>query len=232
MPRLSYFLLLPLLSTACTETVDSQDIRTSGIYPHFAVSTDGSGSSVASARLRVGGDDSNTYVDLQSGDHIEVTAGEQTQRLRAQGDHVYAATFATDDPSVDFVFALVRGTQDDSAPNSVVRLPQPFDVAMGSTSASRATDEVVFSWDGTSSADLEWEVDGDCLFVESGSTPDDGNHSLGSQDVRALGTKAEESCTASLTLERRASGTLDPAFVEGGRILGIQSRESSFTSTP
>src|SRR6187399_1447419 len=95
MKRLT-LLWLPVLSLACTETVESTDVRTSGVYPEFRVVADGSGSSQVSARLKVGGNDSNTFLDLKDDDRIEVTVGEETRRLEETGSHSYTAIFPTD----------------------------------------------------------------------------------------------------------------------------------------
>src|SRR6187549_863202 len=84
-------LTLPLAALACTETVESSDIRTSGVYPEFRVVADGSGTSEASARLKVGGNDSNTFLDLQAGDRIEVSANGETRVLNSESDHRYSA---------------------------------------------------------------------------------------------------------------------------------------------
>ena len=75
-----YILLLPALF-ACTETVESSDIRTTGIYPEFAAIADGSGSTEVSARFKVGGNDSNTFLDIQGGDRIEMTSEGETRTL-------------------------------------------------------------------------------------------------------------------------------------------------------
>ncbi|MEO8181828.1 MAG: hypothetical protein ABI895_23590, partial [Deltaproteobacteria bacterium] len=87
--------VLPALC-ACTESVESTDVRTSGVYPEFQVVADGSGSSSASARLEVGGNDSNTFLDLRGSDLLEVSAGGQTQRMTSGGDHSYSARFPFD----------------------------------------------------------------------------------------------------------------------------------------
>lgn len=217
---------------ACTETVESTDVRTSGIYPEFSVTADGSGSTVASARFKVGGNDSNTFLDLQGGDRVDVTVGDETKRLDSRGDHRYEATFSVDDPSLEFVFAFMREEQDESAPRSVVSLPIPFTLEMTTTEASRGADAVAFAWDSTTTGEVRWEVDGDCIRGDSGATPDDGEHSLGSDDVRAKLNDEMETCTVRLGLERRSQGTIDPAFTEGGENFGHQERVRSFTSTP
>jgi hypothetical protein len=231
MPRFTLF-VLPAALFACTESVESTDVRTSGIYPEYRVVADGSGSSEVSARFKVGGNDSNTFLDLQGGDRIEVSVGEDTRTLDETSAQRYTATFPVDAAGTEFVFTLIRGAEDDGAPRSVVTLPEPFELEMGTTEASRAADEVAFSWDPPASGDLRWDVKGDCIWDERGVTPDDGSHSLGTEDVRAQSSDEAESCTVALTVDRGLAGSIDPAFTEGGENRAYQVRAQSFTSTP
>src|SRR3569832_2813747 len=85
-------LALPALC-ACTESVESTDVRTTGVYPEFQIVADGSGTTNASARLKVGGNDSNTFLDLQGSDVLEVSAKRQTQRMKSYGDFGFAVCF-------------------------------------------------------------------------------------------------------------------------------------------
>ncbi len=225
-------LLLPLTALACTETVESSDVRTSGIFPEFRVVADGSGATQVSARLKVGGNDSNTYLDLQSGDRIEVSAGGVTHTLNETNAHSYTASFDIDEPGTEFVFAFLRSEQDESAPRSVVTLPDPFALQMTSTEVSRAGGQVGFSWDPPGSGNLRWDVDGDCVWDDRGETADDGSHSLSSDDLRALASRADETCAVQLTLERGRGGSIDSAFSEGGEAVAYQQRVQTFTSMP
>src|SRR5262245_21418092 len=139
-PRLSArFAVLPvaLMALACTESVESTDIRTSGIYPEIeVVSTNGTSSKVT-VWLKVGGDDSNTYLELEGDDTLEATVDGETKTLDGSGDS-YSATFNTAEEGAEFTIAFLRGDEDDSAPESVVTMPAPFDMALGATAASRA----------------------------------------------------------------------------------------------
>jgi hypothetical protein len=224
--------VLPLALFACTETVESTDVRTSGIYPEFRVVADGSGNSEASARLKVGGNDSNTFLDLQSDDRLEVTVAGETRRLEETGSHRYTASFPTDAAGTEFSFAFVRGEQDDGAAHSVVTLPAPFELVMASTQASRATDAVGFNWTPPDSGELHWDLEGDCVWTEEGVTPDDGSHSLNLDQVRAHASDETESCSVQLTVQRSRSGSIDAAFTEGGENIAYQARAQLFTSMP
>ena len=224
--------VLPVALFACTESVESTDVRTSGIYPEFRVVADGSGSSQVSARLKVGGNDSNTYLDLRDADRLEVSVGEDRRTLDETSAQRYTAAFPVDAAGTEFVFTFIRGEDDEGAPRSVVVLPEPFQLEMATTEASRAADDVAFNWDPPSSGDMRWDLDGDCVWNEGGSTPDDGTHTISSEQVRALSNDDTKSCTVELTVDRSLSGSLDPAFTEGGENRAFQSRTRSFTSTP
>lgn len=225
-------LLLPLTALACTETVESSDVRTSGVFPEFRVVADGSGSTRVSARLKVGGNDSNTYLDLRDGDRIEVSAGGETRTLSETGTHSYAATFDLDEAGTEFVFAFLRSEQDENAPRSAVTLPEPFALEMTTAEVSRAGGQVGFSWDPPASGNLRWEVTGECVWSDQGNTADDGSHSLGSDDVRAPTSDAAQTCPVTLTVQRERAGSIDPAFTEGGETIAYQERVQSFTSMP
>jgi hypothetical protein len=223
-------LVLPALF-ACTESVESTDVRTSGVYPEFQVVADGSGNTNASARLKVGGNDSNTFLELQGSDVLEVSAKGQTQRMTSSGDHGYGARFAFDEAGTEFVFSFHRGEEDSGAVRSAVTLPEPFALQMGTTAASRASDAVSFTWDPPAGGDVHWDVDGDCVWTDQGSTPDDGSHTLNLSDVRAFGEETE-SCSVRLTVQRSHTGSIDSAFSEGGENRAYQLRVQTFTSTP
>lgn len=224
--------VLPAALFACMEGVESTDIRTSGVYPEFEVVADGSGSSRASARLKVGGDDSNTFLTLESGDRLEVTVGDETRTLTRGDNYWYSATFQIDAADTEFAFAFIRTENDETAPRSVVALPAPFQLEMGTTEASRAADDVAFSWDPPGSGELHWDVEGDCVWMEFGVTPDDGSHDIPREDMRSHQNDQAESCPVELTVERVRSGSIDPAFTEGGAAVAYQRRLQSFTSTP
>lgn len=225
-------MLLPLAALACTETVESSDVRTTGIFPEFRAVADGSGSTQVSARLKVGGDDSNTYLELQDGDRIEVTAGGETRTLDETDTHSYTTRFDVDDGGTEFVFAFLRSEQDENAPRSVVTLPEPFALEMTTTEVSRAGGAVGFSWTPAASGNLHWDVAGDCVWSDQGETPDDGTHNLTSDDVRAPTADEAKTCPVQLTVQRGRAGTVDPAFTEGGETVAYQERVQSFTSTP
>jgi hypothetical protein len=145
----------------------------------------------------------------------------------------YRVSFAGDDGGMEFVFAFLRGEDDDDAPESTVELPDPFVMAVETADAVRGTDSVDLTWTEGGSGDIELTMRGDCIFDDFNErTPDDGAHTISADDIRELGSRADEDCTVTVTLERINSGSIDPAFTEGGEITATQIRSGTFRSLP
>lgn len=225
------FLPTALLALACTETVESTDIRTTGIYPEIEVVASGNGQSKVSVRLKVGGDDSNTFLDLKGDDTLEATVDGETKTLD-QNDNSYSASFPVDAEGTEFSIAFLRGGEDDDAPASTVVMPAPFEMALGATEASRMTDDLEYSWEPAADGTMRWQLHGDCVQVKSGSTPDDGANTIAAGDITTFESEKDETCTVTLALTRQQSGEIDPAFTEGGSIVAKHVRSDTFTSAP
>jgi hypothetical protein len=137
-----------------------------------------------------------------------------------------------DEEGTEFVLSLLRGKIDDSAPASTVSLPAPFDFSVAPTEASRATEAIDLTWDPPATGNVRWALEGDCIKLASGMTPDDGAHSLAAGAIDTFESDMNESCTVAVDLTRSQSGEIDPAFTEGGSIVARQIRGASFTSNP
>jgi hypothetical protein len=227
-----------------TEDVESTDIRTSGIYPEFTVLATGNGKSQVSVKLKTGGNDSNTYLDLTGPDELVCTAAD-TEKTLTQDGTAYKATFSTDEGGTVFTFSLNRGDEDENAPDSHVTLPDPYvvDGVDSTTEISRADGTLEVTWDASDADDTHtWTVTGeDCLFQTDGNASTDGKLTLRGDDFNATpsaedpeATEAESTCEATLCIDRKLTGSLDPAFAEeeGGEIRAIQRRCVTFISTP
>jgi hypothetical protein len=225
-------LALVTLALGCEESVESTDVRTTGIYPEITVTANGSGSSQVRVRLKVGGSNSNTFLDLKGGDELQATVEGETKTLDETSDETYTASFAVDDEGTEFLVAFLREEADESAPASTVRLPAPFDLTLEPSEASRASDDVELSWDPPGNGNLDFGMSGDCIQLESDDLPDDGSHTIAAGSIETFESEMEDSCTVEVVLERKQRGDIDSAFTEGGRIEAIQVRSDSFTSTP
>ena len=148
-----------LLATACAR-VDSSDVRTGGVYADLEVTASGDGTSIVIAGLRVGGPQSNTYLDLVDGDTLTAHGGDQSQEMRKArsllGRVTYRARFPLEAENSPFRVAFARDAHDpkekecrgESAPNSFATLPAPFDLdaPRSRRTFSRRSDFIEIIW--------------------------------------------------------------------------------------
>lgn len=220
-----------LVSGCGEEDVDSDAIKTKGMHAIITAVASGNGETVVTAQLRVGGDN-GTIVELSSGDTLVGTVDGETKTLGAIEDREkYRATFDTDAADTEIQVSFER-EEDEDAPDSSVTLPDPFSILDLEEEEVQRGDDVLITWEPEGSGDINWSLDGDCVWTADGTTSDDGSHTLTAEDVEVLGTDEGENCEVTVTLERAASGSVDPAFEEGGTIRAYQRRSVSFTSTP
>jgi hypothetical protein len=226
-------LLSASLAAGCRQEVESTDIRTTGVYPVIDVTAEGSGTSRVLVKLKVGGINSNTYLELTGPDRLTATGAGATKDLDSTGSVSYGATFATE-AAGPFVVSFIRGPEDDSAPNSTVDLPEPFIVSLGSTTElSRATGDLVFTWTpGPAAGVIDSSLYGNCIDTIIETIPDDGTATISHDRIHARDGATTDSCSVTLTLARTDVGQVDPAFTEGGRVTASQIRSALFTSTP
>jgi len=226
-------LLSASLAAGCKQEVESTDIRTTGVYPVIDVTAEGSGTSRVLVKLKVGGINSNTYLELIGPDRLTATGGGATKELDSSGSVSYAATFATE-AAGPFVVSFIRGPEDDNAPNSTVDLPEPFILTLRSASElSRATGDLAFTWTPDPSAGvIDSSLYGNCIDTLIETIPDDGTATISRDRIHARDGATTDSCSVTLTLARTDVGQVDPAFTEGGRVTATQIRAALFTSTP
>ncbi|MCB9762766.1 MAG: hypothetical protein H6739_23395 [Alphaproteobacteria bacterium] len=233
--------LIPILifpALVGCESIESQDILTSGIYADLTVITDGDGAR-AQAILRSGGATSNTFVQLTGDDDLSVSAdGGEAVAMSEQnlGDiYSYTADLDEDAAGTEFTFAFTR-TIDDGAPASTAVLPEPFNATgpAEDSTASRTADDITITWEPSGSADdMELKVHGDC-FIDL-SVPiegDPGTYVVEAGTIESPDGTADQACDATITIMRKRSGSLDAGFGEGGVIYAAQSREIKIRMDP
>ncbi len=222
-----------ILASGCSlEDVDSDAIRTQGIFADILALAPGDGSTLVRVQLTVGGDD-GTNVTLVGDDRLEAQVGEITERLGRSGRGRYEQRISGDSPS-EVSLRLLRGEENDPASASA-QLPEGFMIALDTDSAagiSRGT-PVIVSWTPPVSGGLiGWEVEGSCIWTESGQTPDDGSLTLAATTFRVRATQIGEDCEVQVTLDRQNDGVVDGVLIPGSRFRAIQRRRLSFASTP
>jgi hypothetical protein len=207
------------LAAGCTEDIASSDVRTSGVYADYtALASKGEPSdsgTKASAYLRTGGDNSNTFLDLVGDDKLVITVGDESRELTGEertGD------FAEDAEDTLITFAWMRGEEDVSAPNSTVTLPPEFTPTLeGITLVDGEDPEIprsaplVISWEGASTSDqVNYHIEGDCLFLETGEeSSNDGSITIDADEFNVTGDDEAATCGAKLYVELVRKGTLD-----------------------
>lgn len=231
-------ILLPAFAlgvgVACTD-IESESLLTSGMSAVIGVTAPGDGTARTDVILRAGGITSNTFVELTADDALTCAAGDAEAVALAEYEignvHGYEADFATDDPATVFTVSLVR-TLDDGAPTSTAQLPAPFSVDALPASASRAAD-LVITWSPPATEPMTLDFTGDCVQYQAVTLEQEsGSYTLVADTLLPVAGMEANNCEVDVTFRRVKDGSLDPAFGEGGLIVGTQHREASFTSTP
>jgi hypothetical protein len=218
----------------CTlEDVDSDAIRTKGMYAEMLAIAPGDGQTLVRVNLTVGGS-SGTHVQLVGDDTLVAEAGDDVEELGRRGHGRYEVSLVGE-ASRPITVRLERGEEDDAAQGTAL-LPEPFGMRLETASAggiNRSTPAIV-SWQDPAADDssLEWSVDGDCIWQDSGITPDDGVMTLQPESVQVRPTQVGEECQVRLTLDRVLRGDVDPLFVPGSSFRAVQRRSLTFVSTP
>lgn len=238
------FLLLTLATFGCAEKMDSADVRTSGIRAEFEVISflgDSNAQTQARAVLYGGSD----VLVLTGDDYLEVHGGDETKRMLRDGGDDYLAEFDTQAEDTEFVFSLVRGSEDTDAPDSHVSLPPPFTVMgmenngevqeeNGQVRVSRGTD-VVLTWEeGDTDDDVNYGIGNgsDCLWFEDESAgKNNGTLTIPASTFRTKAGEEDSTCGATLYVELERTGERDPAY-KSGTVRAKQRYWINFVSTP
>jgi hypothetical protein len=228
----------PIALAACTD-LQSSNLKTSGMSAHMTVVSDGSGQTTATAWLHV---DNNItdFVTLSSGDSLTTTAASVTQSMSEDNilnDVSYTTTFSNESASGTVYTVDLHRTNDTSAPDSTCTLPAPFTVsapAAGMT-LSRASDIAVTYGPASTNDSVTYSLSGSCIDgpsdVSLGGDPGTFTISHASITLPADASPTQP-CMATLSITRSRTGTIDPAFGNGGDITCTQSRTVTFTLTP
>ncbi|TDU83237.1 hypothetical protein EV138_5699 [Kribbella voronezhensis] len=230
MRLLAVLLVTALVVTGCS-TVDSADIRTSGMTADLLVQLPENGHAAElTASFRVG---TLTYVELSSGEKVTASAQGLTEELRRAkfaGATRYTGQLEATAPGTEFTFTLERDGDNTSAPSSTVALPEPVHLAapVAGAKLSRRTAVQVRVAGGPSQL-LTWS--GPC--VQTGNLEIESGRSFATIAVgliRAVPTASASprsgdsgTCHLTLTLTRRTTGKLDGAFKNGTVVAEAQS---------
>ncbi|MET9275991.1 hypothetical protein [Kribbella sp. NPDC003557] len=215
-----------VLVLAGCSTVDSKDIRTSGITANYVVTLPETAEVAnVSASYRVG---TLTFVELGDGESVRSSGGGKEVELKrhhAAGVTDYSGQLdGVVQAGTEITFDLTRGMGDDSAPSSTVRLPERVRLAAplaGATYSRRVAIPVrIDSRPSELPSVLTWA--GECILTDSlelvpgrTSATIPAGSIRPSQTTPTPGVKPPATCPVNLTLTRRTEGTLDKTFKNG-----------------
>lgn len=227
----------------CKETVSSRNIRTQGIAMLTTVVATSETRVTVQTDLVVGGDESNTYVDLDSGDRIYAEADGDRQEMSSESTGEYEASFDGDGVGAggtEYRVLLLRDDDDDAENNSGT-LPEPFEITsdFGSTPLSRMDDDVVITWEPSGETDdMELEVDEadvGCIFVynkDIGGDPGTYTIPAGEDGLDSSDSQEPETCDVEATLRRKRDGDTDSVLDPESYFRLRQVRTVGFVSAP
>jgi hypothetical protein len=238
-------LALAAVVSGCS-TIESGDVETSGMTASIEVKAKADGSatdvfaSISSGTL--------TTVDLDGDDQLVASSGDVRVDLEENnllGVVTYAGSLTgISAPGTDVNVAFNRSADKTPAPTSTVALPVPLDISApaAGTSFSRANDdiEVVLESDASDDAvTVRWA--GDCIDTGSLEVPagqatvtinKDTIEKRAQADANAPDSEpVPDTCTITVTAQRRVEGTLDPAW-GGGQIVAVSSATRDLSTAP
>lgn len=227
------FCLVALVAAGCSkETTSSSNIKTGGIAALIDVYADTNDTATVHVKLVVGGEDSNTYVDLESPDELTATAARTTKTLSAIDPGIYEAKFTGVTGGSVFSVSLDRPSDVTASDNSGT-LPEPFAVEAPASNLSRAADDLAIAWSPANTGDgMTLDFDGDCIFPYSKAVSDTGSYVVAKGTLDSTGGNMPETCDLTLAIARSRNGSADAKFDPESHFRLHQRRKASFTSNP
>ncbi len=233
-------LAFTIVCGACsTETTDSENIASPGIFARMNVDALSSGSSKVTVELNVGGSN-GTNISLTSGERLEATNGNQTKIMNRDTDLFdvdYEIRFDNADTAVPFQVTLFRANGE-IIDGSSVFLPPDFDINSPNAGQSFSVDgQMPITWaPGDTGRTIKMLVSTQCT-TNAGSTTvssrtfnlgDDGFENFSLSQVPAATNDTIDrtiNCELGFSLERTRTGSIDPDFGSGGSMNSRQVRE-------
>lgn len=219
--------------TAGCDTVDSADVRTSGVDAYVTVSTSSAGSEVT-VSLSAGG---LTSVELADGERLIASAGDEEVTLDHEsflGSHTYVGELGgVTEPGATITVTWERGPDDDDAV-STVDVAAPIDVVSPREGATaRRSADLLFDVEGrTGDVEVSWE--GSCVEGETNgalTVPETDAVVVPADEVRYNGIAKRRTCLVTFRLAHLVRGDLADEF-EGGSIVARRVDSVTLRSRP
>lgn len=234
MARHPLVLALVVAAAGC-ELADSNTVATDSLRADIQVVADGSGQSSVYTWLfthRAGDPPLNEdTIRLVNDDAISVTSNDRTVSMEESLliEYRYDATFDTAAPGQRYEIALARST-DRSAPHSTVTLPEPFTTTLPAAFSRSAP--LTITWSPSGSQDQVSVHFTGCVHADLGPLADTGTATLPAGAFTTTGAPGSPTCDLAVQVSRTRTGTLDPAYGQGGSIVALQRRVATITSVP
>lgn len=187
---------------------------------------------------------------LRGGDRLEVTAGNETKKLKRESVFGFTARYSaklSHDESNEYIVSFTRSAKFDDAPDSRVTVPEEFTILDPQAGAVyRDNDIVTIRWFPTDDGD-DFSVAADPTCDHSDGTQsqragieeEDGNEDglvdIAVEDILANTREQEEArivrCDIKINVKHTREGSVDAAF-KGGSIRGIQRRSITVEFVP
>ncbi len=228
-------LALVVAAAGCT-LADSNTVTTANLRADIQVIADGSGQSSVYTWLfthRAGEPPLNEdTIRLVNGDAILATSSARTISMQESLfiEYRYDATFDTSAAGQRYEIALARSTTDTSASHSTVTLPEPFIPTLPAAFSRSAP--LTITWSPSGSPDRVSVHFTGCSDVELRQLPDTGSATLPVGAFKTTDAPGSPTCDLAVEVSRTRTGTLDPAYGQGGSIVALQRRMATITSMP
>ncbi len=240
---LTGFSLSLLFLMGCnSESVDSEDVQTSGIWAKMEVDAREDQRSRVVVELNVGGE-FGTNVELSDGEYLEVEAGGVIKRLDEDTDIFdidYQAYMDIVESDTLFTVSFYRSNGENIV-DSTARLPTSFVITSPLANTQFGLSEnVLLTWSSRRNGQaIHLYSSVTCTNTEGNRTTsatsfdidDDGQYEfdISSNNLFANGTNGLNTtalCDLNLKLEREGRGVIDSAFDSGGEFKIYQSRKT------
>ena len=233
----AWWVLSALALLGCKETVSSEHIRTGGIALLTDVIATSDDRTRVHTELRVGGDESNTFVILDDSDRLFAYADGDELRMREVAQGVYEAEFGIAGEDTEFEVVLER--EDDETAACSGSLPAPFEItsSYGPVAISRSSDDLELTWEPSDQGDLMRVAFDDgtpgCIrFERERDIPDEGSFVLEAGTLESRSSMNPETCRIDAVLARLRNGTTDALLDDESRFSLRQERRVAFRSGP
>ncbi|MDQ6983849.1 MAG: hypothetical protein Q9M44_03955 [Ghiorsea sp.] len=230
-----HLLLIAALFISSGCTVDSSDIKTSGMDATITVSSTGSNSTSVNVSLISGSDD----VKLIDGDVLVSTRDGVRKTLSKLSSGSYETTFSSD-TSAAYTIELQR--PNDPNASSSVNLPAPFSITAPTKNQLFASGtNVDVQWTPAISSVLDYAYSTSCTDTAGGSVQKsdtisvvgiNGGYTIASANLLPTGIDPNITCVCNVNLIRQVQGTISPALKSGSTITASQTRNISFLINP